>query len=78
MITSKVLGKTYKTKGAYKAQINKYLKHAKAEHAYISEAKKKGAKYYLGDPIGRQLQIWFNEIVMIEREMKINLYEYPL
>lgn len=73
MITSKVLGKSYKTKAAYKTQINKYLKHAKAEHAYLKDAKKKGSKYYLGDPIGKPLQAWFTEIVMIEKEIKLNL-----
>lgn len=73
MVTSKVLGKTYKTKAAYKTQINKYLKHARAEHAYIKEKKKKGEKYYLGENIGRPLQMWFHEIVMIEREIKNNL-----
>lgn len=73
MIASKVLGKSYKTKAAYKSQINKYLKHAKAEHAYLKDLKKKGGKYYLGDPIGKPLQAWFSEIIMIEREMKTNL-----
>lgn len=71
--TSKILGKTYKTKAAYKIQITKYLKHAREEYEYIKAAKKKGAKYYLGDPIGRQQQMWFTEIILIESEIKKNL-----
>ena len=73
MIKSKVLGKSYKTKAAYKGQITKYRKQIAEELKYLSDAYKKGQKLYLGDriyPIISKLEV---ELLLIDREKKINL-----
>jgi hypothetical protein len=73
MITSKILGKTYKTKPAYKAQINKYEKHARHQLSLIQDGIKKGWGTWLGDPIAKHRRAWEVEVLKIEKEKKINL-----
>lgn len=73
MITSKVLGKSYKTKAAYKGQITKYKKHIQSEYDDRVSCRSKGWKLYLGDPILKQINILKYELLRIEREIKINL-----
>lgn len=73
MITSKLLGKSYKTKAAYKGQINKYLKISKENLSDIKACEKKGWKTYLGDPIAKHRRAWEMEVLRVEREIKINL-----
>ena len=72
MITSKILAKTYKTKAAYKAQINKYEKYCKSHLKDLQDCAKKGWKTYLGDPIRPQIRSFEMELLKIEREKKIN------
>lgn len=73
MIKSKILGKSYKTKAAYKTQIRKYLKISKDNLEHIQSCEKRGWKTYLGDPIAKHRRAWEMEILRVEREIKINL-----
>ena len=75
MIESKVLGKSYKTKAAYKTQITKYQKKAKEEIAYLKAGIAKGQKLYLGDSIFGHKNAWSKELKSILKERNLILGE---
>lgn len=74
MYVSKVLGKSYKTKAAYKAQLTKYKKFAASELKHIQDMEKRGARLYLGDPIAKHRRAWEVEELLIARELRIIKY----
>jgi hypothetical protein len=73
MITSKILGKSYKTKATYKTQINKYEKMIEELLIDLLKCKELGWRLYLGDPILPQIRECRSELSRVGKEKTSNL-----